>query len=122
MNNNIIYCIIALVIILFVFYYSSKKSTSEYFSSSNKEHVSCPLAEYQENVNEFGTATAKSHLQERANKIKKAVANCEKSDCPLSDMQKNIWNFHEHSGAHASTSGVITGVETGLGYASPESI
>lgn len=117
MNNNLIYCVIGLVIIWYVFFRSPSK---ESFKESNK---SCPLADYQEELDDFGVATAHSHLQERANRIKKAVANCEKlEECPLKDMQQQVWNFHNQSGAHASSPSVVTGVDTGLGYASPDSI
>lgn len=118
MNSNIIYCVIAVVIVWYVFVgrTSSKKSSVE-------THKSCPLVDYQEDINDFGTATARSHLQERAARIKKAVAECQKlDDCPLKEMQKQVWNFHNNLSPHASSQGPITGIESGVEYASPDQI
>ena len=117
MNKNIICCIVAMIIIWFIFI---RKPSRESFVESNKY---CPLVDYQDDIDNFGSSTARFHLQERATRIKKAVANCGKSNvCPLNDMQEKIWNFHNLTGPNASVAGPIIGVETGLGYSSPEDI
>jgi hypothetical protein len=113
MNSNIIYCVIAVVIVWYVFVGRTSKKISI------EAHKSCPLVDYQEDINEFSTATARSHLQERATRIKKAVAECQKlDDCPLKEMQKQVWNFHNNISPHASSQGPITGIESGVEYAS----